>query len=163
MKKLTVILATILLPAVLLGQFNPPGCNDLTVENIQMDDDTANLMKITISNSCTSCTSGLNGCVYEELRVVKTVSPFDTIAASNCFCLWSPDNSSQRMYSINSTVTSFPPLTDIRVSLMSCECDIIPFSTTLGVLSNEISDSINIYPNPMVNEFTIQNKSSQQF
>jgi hypothetical protein len=157
MKKLTIILAFTLLPAVMFGQFNPPGCTDLTVENIQMDNDTANLMKIIISNSCTNCSSGINGCVYLELQVVKTIFPFDTIAASNCWCFLSPDNSSQKIYSINSTITVIPPLNDIRVSLYAggCGCDTIPFSPALEVSPDQIPASVHVSPNPFFDDLSI--------
>ena len=161
MKTTMTFLLTLILSVNVSGQ-NNPGCNDLTIENIIMDDDTANFMKITISNSCPNCLSGLSGPVYMELRVIRIVLPFDTIAASNCWCLQSPNNSSQRIYSIYSTISSLPPISDIRVSLIG-GCDTIPFSTTLGIANNVIESDCFIFPNPSNSELNIQINSTKQF
>lgn len=147
MKITITFILTLTFSVNVFGQASP-SCNDLIVENIQMDDDTVNLVKVTISNSCSTCASGINGCVYSELRIIKTVSPFDTIASSNCFCLWSPDNSNQKTYFINSTVSSLPSLTDIRVSFMNCGCDTIPYSITLKINENILENNYSISPNP---------------
>ncbi len=166
MKQPTLILISILLPTLVAGQIINPGCNDLTVENIQMDDDTANLMKVTVSNSCSTCTP--NNCVYMEVRVIRTVVPFDTIASSNCYCEFSPPNGGgQRTYSLTATVTSLPPLNEIRFSHPCGSfggCDTVPFSPTLGILANEIYNSINIYPNPFIDtiSITIQQQNAKQ-
>jgi hypothetical protein len=133
-----------------------PDCNDLTVENIQMDDDTVNLMKVTISNSCSTCAIG----VYCDLRVIKTVSPFDTIAFSDCYCLSSPDNSSQKTYLISSTVSSLPPITDIRVSFYGLDCDTIPYRITLGENVNIVENCYSIFPNPFSSATTLQTTSN---
>lgn len=157
MKIAITVILTLLFAVNIMGQ-NNPDCQYLTVEDIQMDNDTANLMKITISNSCSTCSSGLNGCVYLELSVIKTVSPFDTIASSSCWCLITADNNSQKTYSVTSTVASLPSISDIRVSLYAgeCGCDALPFSTTLSVLNNKISEAIDIYPNPFSSSTILQ-------
>src|SRR5436190_8716433 len=130
MKKLITILLTGLLPSLMLGQVINPHCTELTLENIEMDNDTADLMKVTISNSCSNCT--LNGCIYADVRVIRIVSPFDTVATNGCPCAVSPLNGGQSTYSLTATVTSLPPLSDIRVSFRCSGidgCDTIPFST----------------------------------
>ncbi|GEM_PF-4317109 len=161
MKKAIIFILSVLFPEFISGQFISPGCSDLKVENIQMDDDTAGLMKITISNSCINCASGLNGCVYEELRVIRNVFPFDTVASSDCLCLSSPENGSQKVYSVIATVTAVPPLSEIRVSLMNCECDNIPFSSSLGVAAMESDNSLSVYPNLFDGKLYIQNNTSR--
>src|SRR5687768_13705704 len=117
MKSFRLLSAFLLLSFLWKTQFNPPRCNYLSVPAIMMDNDTANLMKVTIANSCSNCASGLGGCVYMQLKVIRIVSPFDTIAGTTCWCLWSPNNNSQRTYSIPATVSVLPPLSDLRVSL----------------------------------------------
>ena len=127
--KTTVSFALFLLIHSLSAQQTNPNCNHLKVEAIQMDNDTANLVKVTLSNNCSTCASGINGCLYRDLRIIKTVFPFDTLASSSCFCKWSPDNNCQKTYGIMSTAPSLPALNSIRVSLAtwSCGCDTIPF------------------------------------
>ena len=158
MKTAITFFLTFIISVNLSGQTNPD-CNYLTIENIVMDNDTTNLMKITISNSCSSCASGISGCVYLELQVIRTVSPFDTIASSSCWCLLSPDNSSQRTYNIYSTISSLPPISDFRVSLYAggCGCDTIAFSQTLGINQNVVENNYLIFPNPTNNNLTIKN------
>lgn len=118
--------------------------------------DTTGKLTITISNSCSNCASGLNGAVYCELDIIKTVPPFDTIASSDCLCLWGPDNNNQKTYLLNSRVADIPSLTDIRVSFAYCGCDTIPFSTILGVNANKLENNYTIYPNPFSSSLTLQ-------
>lgn len=149
----------------LSAQTANPDCNHLLVTNLQMNNDTANLMKVTIHNTCSSCASGLNGCVYMQLQVIRTVSPFDTLASSNCWCLWTPNNNSSRTYSVNAQVSSLPPLSNIRVSLAtwSCGCDTIPFATLTDVRTAEANNTIQIYPNPIRDIMEIRNTDEGAF
>ena len=159
-----IILISLMMSAKLtFGQIINPHCTELTVENIVMDDDTANLMKVTISNSCTTCT--LNACIYVEVRVIETVFPFDTIASSNCFCGIS-NNGDIITYALVSTVATLPPLSNIRVSFPCGSgggCDTVPFSATLGINTNVTSDKYYVFPNPTGNELNIQINSSEIF
>lgn len=150
---------------ILSAQPINPDCNHLQVTGLQMDNDTANLMKVTIHNTCSNCASGLNGCVYLQLQVIRTVNPFDTIASSNCWCLWTPNNNSSRTYSLNSQVTSLPPLSNTRVSLAtwSCGCDTIPFATITDLRTSESTNTIQIYPNPVHDFMQILSSESDAF
>lgn len=156
------VLLTVLLFFSLTALFSQavnPNCKHLQVTNLQMDNDTANLMKVTIHNTCSNCASGLNGCVYMQLQVMRTISPFDTLASSNCWCLWTPNNNSSRTYSVNAQVASLPPLSNVRVSLAtwSCGCDTIPFLTITDVQTSEANNSIQIYPSPAYDLMEIRN------
>jgi Secretion system C-terminal sorting domain len=150
MKKIAFSLVSSLLSLMLMAQSPNPNCSNLRVSNIHMDNDTAKLMKVTLSNTCLNCASGINGCTYMQLEVIKTVSPFDTIASSKCWCMWTPNNNSQRIYSIVSTLATLPALNTIRVSLeaWTCGCDTIPFALTTDINSQEVMNTIQIYPNP---------------
>jgi hypothetical protein len=117
-----------------------PDCNTLLVSQVQMDTDTADLMKVTIKNTCSNCATGFNGCVYLEMKVIRTVAPFDTIAATNCFCHYHAPNGGQRTYLLfDSQVTTLPPLAQLRVSIPFCGCDTVPFEA--GLVSGLGSDS----------------------
>lgn len=139
-----------------------PNCSQLTVESIQLDNDTGNLMKVTISNSCSNCASGFGGCLYYDLKVIRTVAPFDTIAVSSylntplssCYCLQSPDNNAQKTYAIITNVSTLPPLSDIRVSFICGVdgCDTIPYAAALGIENSAMMNYISIFPNP-ANDF----------
>ena len=161
MKTTITFFLTLVFSISLIGQ-SSPDCSNLKVENIQMDDDTANLMKVTIRNNCSNCASGLNGCVYSELTVIKTVSALDTIASSKCLCLWSPNNNSQRTYLINSTVATLPPLNSIRVSFMNCGCDAIVFNLSTGIPKNTAEVTFDVFPNPFSSTTTLHIDSPLQ-
>jgi hypothetical protein len=155
MKTTFTLILTLLFTVNVSGQ-TIPDCNYLTVEDIYID--STGDLAITISNSCSTCASGQNGCVYMELKMIRTVSPFDTIAESNCSCLISPENNSSNTYYVNTAVSVVPPTSDFSVSLTcgSEGCDTIPFSLTSGILSNELSHSIYIYPNPFSSSTSLQ-------
>ena len=144
----------------LSAQLPNPNCSHLRVNNLQMDNDTANLMKVTLANTCTNCASGINGCVYLQLEVIRTVSPFDTLASSKCWCLWSPSNSSQRTYGIVSKVASLPALNTLRVALIAgaCGCDTIPFALVTDLAAEQTENSIQVYPNPVHDFVEISSK-----
>lgn len=109
-----------------------PDCKTLLVTQLQMDSDTADLMKVTVKNTCSNCAAGINGCVYLEIEVIRTVAPFDTIASSNCFCHFHAPNGGQHTYQLfDSKVTALPPLNQIRVSIPYCGCDTIPYEAGL--------------------------------
>jgi len=145
--------------AFTLSAQNNPNCSHLTVDNLQMDNDTANLVKVTLGNSCSNCNSGLNGCVYIELKIIRTVTPFDTIAESNCYCNWSPNNNSQKIYAIHSNVSSLPPNNTLRVSFQAgiCGCDTLPFKASTGLITHSNSLPYTVYPNPAKNSLVIKN------
>jgi Secretion system C-terminal sorting domain len=149
MKKNLLILVFLIQNFYVFAQLNTPDCTFMKVDAIQMNTTQPNKMDITISNSCLNCFSGVSGCVYLELQVVQTIEPFAVIAASNCNCLWTPNNNSIKSYSIDAAVSEIPNLNTIKVSLVAfeCGCSDLPFSTNLG-LSNFTNEKIKIYPNP---------------
>lgn len=143
---------------------NNPNCSHLTVDKLEMDNDTANLVKVTLGNSCSNCSSGLNGCVYLELKVIRTVAPFDTLAESKCFCKLSPDNNAQKIYGISSKVSSLPPINTLRVSFLAgvCGCDTIPFKSATNLVAQSAPQPYSVYPNPAKTVLVIRNPQGKQ-
>jgi len=157
------IIQTILLFTLTIASASAqmPDCDDLTVEEIYMD--TPGVVAVTIRNTCYDCVYGGLGCVYNEMEIVRTVEPFDTMAASGCWCLnWHDPNTEGELktYFLNTTLTGLPPVSEMEVKVTGCACDSIPFSPDLS--SNEVSDSgnnIRLFPNPVKDIFYLTNIS----
>jgi hypothetical protein len=139
-----------------MGQ-SDPSCVDFVVDSIAITPLTGQ-MQVTIKNNCTNCSSGLNGCVYWEMKVIRTVVPFDTIAATNCWCLQTPNNNTSKNYAFLSSVPVLPPLNELRVSLLCgiLGCDTIPFSAALQLSAIQKEATLPIVPNPIKDEVSIQ-------
>ena len=162
MKPALIFLLSLLAANHVYGQITTPGCTDLTVQQINLVPLTGQV-EVTIQNDCDTCGSGILGCVYMELRIIRKVAPFDTIAASDCYCYISPNNNSQSTYAAQSSLTSLPPLHEIRVSL-TCTgegCDSIPFSAALlGSPSRAVTDRVAVSPNPVGEELSFRSTYS---
>ena len=161
MKAIFTLLIAFCLSANLLSQ-EAAGCDDWRVEEIYID--TPGQLAVTISNSCSDCLSGLQSCVYYELQVSRTVFPFDTVAASGCWCLIGPANESSETYLINTTLSSLPPISQLKVSLLcgAESCDSIPLSSALGTLTNSQIRSVKVYPNPAGDFLIISSTRSEK-
>ncbi len=144
---LALVLLIILTTRFSYGQSGPVSCNDLVVENLEMENDST--MKVTIRNNCDTCNWG----AYCDIRIIQNST--DTIANSNCMCLFSPGPDTLTEYFLPSSVTSVPPIDQLRIS-HTCVCDTIPFSPSLGWNSYPGKETISIYPNPSSNIVTIQ-------
>ena len=132
MKLRILLLFAIVFDGKAYSQAPNPDCSSLLVSQVQMDTDTADLIKVTVKNTCANCATGINGCVYLEMRVIRTVAPFDTIAATKCYCHYHAPNGGQRTFLLfDSQVTVLPPLDQIRVSIPNCGCDTIPYEAEL--------------------------------
>ncbi len=158
MRKIIFFLSAICLSVNTFGQ-PYPDCNDLQVESINMSDE----LSITIRNTCYDCSYGLMGCLYSEMKIVRTVAPFDTIAASDCYCLnWEDPNinGDLQTFLLNTNVAFLPPLADLQVQMIGCGCDTIPLSQALlNITPNSKENNYFIFPNPAKNEIHISNLS----
>jgi len=138
---------------------NPwPDCNDMTVENLNLDP-VAGTLDVTLYNNCLSCASGMSGPVYCEMTVIHNVAPFDTIANSACFCFITPNNLASAVYTLPTTVSNLPPVSEIMV-LMFCGsggCDTLVNSPTLSVFESEPDSHFSIYPNPATDWVSVIN------
>jgi Secretion system C-terminal sorting domain len=156
MKTICSLLIAFLFYTNAIGQ-SDPGCSDLTIESISIAPLTGQ-MSIDVKNNCSNCTSGFNGCVYWEMMVIRTVSPFDTIARSSCFCLQTPNNNTLKQYVLSTSASVLPPLNALRVSFLcgAGGCDSLPLSTalTIPVFQNQVS--LLITPNPVKDQLLIQ-------
>ncbi len=157
MKKTITSLLPILFTLNSIGQ-SDPSCSDFTVQGITLSP-LISQMNVSVKNNCTNCTSGLNGCVYWEMMVIRTVAPFDTLASSNCFCLQTPNNNSLQSYSFLSTATVLPPFNELRVSFMcgpTVGCDSIPVGPALSLQEIQNTAPLFIVPNPIKDQLSIQ-------
>ncbi len=156
MKNIPILPVLLLTNFCVLAQLNTPDCTFLKVDAIQMNTTQPNKLDITISNNCLDCFSGAAGCVYLELEVIQTIEPFAILAASNCYCNWTPNNSTQKTYSIDTNLTTIPDLDTIKVSLFAgdCGCSNVVFNSNLKVTEFD-NDSIKIYPNPSASTINI--------
>ncbi|MCZ2356458.1 MAG: T9SS type A sorting domain-containing protein [Bacteroidia bacterium] len=158
MKNILPFLIAVFISGNALGQAYPD-CNDLTVESINID--TAGDLLITTRNTCYSCAYDLTGCLYSEMIVVRAVAPFDTLAATNCYCLhWDDPNTNGELqtFILNTNITTLPSVSEIQVRMVGCGCDTIPFSQTLSSVATEIiENNYSIFPNPTKNEINIDN------
>lgn len=148
-----------LLSIYTFGQNSYPACDDLIIEAIQIDS-SGNLI-ITNRNTCYDCRYGLDGCLYSEMLVIRSVFPFDTIAASECYCLfWDDPNLKGELqdFSLNMQTSSLPPVSELQVRMIGCGCDIIPFSQSLSDNTTSVqSDSFIIFPQPASDKVFISN------
>ena len=135
-----------------------PDCNDLIVNNIQLDD-ANDVVNVTLFNTCSNCASGINGPVYCEMALIHNISPFDTIATSSCFCNMTPDNNSTMTYTMASNATSLPPFNEMTVIFFcgSGNCDTLSNSITISVDEPfGAADDVYIFPNPSGDVFHLQ-------
>jgi Secretion system C-terminal sorting domain len=142
---------------------NPwPDCNDMTVENLNLDP-VAGTLDVTLFNNCLSCASGTSGPVYCEMTVIHNVAPFDTIANSACFCFQTPNNLSSAVYTLPTTVSNLPPSSEIMV-LMYCGsggCDTLLNNPQLSIAEGSVSIEFLIFPNPASETVTVAFKAIQ--
>ncbi len=160
MKTFCTLLVAFIFYANAIGQ-SDPGCSDFTVQSITLSP-LISQMNVNVKNNCTNCTSGLNGCVYWEMMVIRTVAPFDTLASSNCSCLQTPNNNSLKSYSFLSTATVLPPLNELRVSFMcgpTVGCDSITASTALSLQEIQNTAPLFIVPNPIKDQVLVKAQS----
>lgn len=146
-KLLTSIMLIILTTVFAFGQGGPVTCNDLVIENLEMHNDST--MKITIRNNCDTCNWG----AYCDIRIIQNST--DTIANSNCMCLFAPQPDTLTEYFLPSKVTTVPPINQLRVS-HTCACDTIPFSPALGIILQTKKEKNFIFPNPFSTQTTFQ-------
>lgn len=156
MKKTLQFLGIILFCSNLSYGQDYPNCSHLTIESINITGE--GYMDVEVSNSCSDCISGIEGCLYAEMIVVRTVPPYDTVAAADCHCFMSPDNNSSYTYIITTSLTELPPLSDLRISF-GCGaagfCENIPFSENLLDTSKNTTQGISVYPNPSTDKIRI--------
>ena len=146
-----------LIPSSCLQAQSYPGCLDFEVTGLTASPQ-AGKVYVSLANHCGSCSSGLNGCVYWEMRVIRVVPPFDTVAASQCHCLWPPDNNSSRTYTLN-TFKKIPPPDSLRVSFRCGQsgCDTLSQGMVVNLLhANKHKQSV-LYPNPTADYITLSN------
>lgn len=98
-----------LLPVLAQAQTNWPDCNKMVVNNVVLANDS---LHVTLYNNCTDCDAGMDGPVYCEMRVIRTVAPYDTLALSDCYCFFTPDNQSALTFSVKANVQQLPAFTD---------------------------------------------------
>ena len=138
---------------------NPwPDCNDMTVENLDLDP-VAGTLDVTLYNNCLNCASGISGPVYCEMTVLHNIAPFDTIARSACFCFVTPNNLASAVYTLPTTVSTLPPAGEITV-LMYCgsgSCDTLINSPTLGLSDVSVETQFLVYPNPATEWISLLN------
>jgi hypothetical protein len=157
MKTIAALLTSFVLSFNAVSQ-SDPGCADFTVQSISIAP-LISQMNITIKNNCANCASGLNGCVYWEMIVIRTIAPFDTIASSSCYCFQTPNNNSVKNYSFLTSASVLPPLNELRVSFMCgplVGCDTVPFSSALLLSSVQKESALSILPNPIKDYVSIQ-------
>lgn len=141
-----------------------PDCNDLVVNNIQLDD-VNDVVNVTLLNTCSNCASGINGPVYCEMALIHNISPFDTIATTSCFCNMTPDNNSTMQYTMQSTATSLPPFNEMTVIFFcgSGNCDTLSNSITISVEEPFTpSDEVYLFPNPAKDLIQIRTGNGEQ-
>lgn len=133
-----------------------PDCNDLVVNNIQLDD-ANDVVNVTLLNTCSNCASGLDGPVYCEMALIHNISPFDTIATTSCYCNMTPDNNSTMQYTMQSTATSLPPFNEMTVIFFcgSGNCDTLMNSPQLSVSNIHAENLFAIHPNPATSHINI--------
>ena len=139
-----------------------PDCNDLTVQDIEIDS-VASTMDVMLFNNCSNCASGINGPVYCEMKVIRKVAPYDTLAESNCFCFVTPDNLSYNTYTLTSYVNTTPPINEIKVIFYcgSGLCDTLQINPSLTTAENLLNNKITVFPNPNSGEFVIHFSSNE--
>lgn len=147
MKRVITILIVFFQSVYLVAQ-SSPDCSQLQVENISLTD--SGYIVVELSNSCTDCSTGIEGCVYGEMKIIRRSDPSDIIAASNCYCLMTPPNMGVSTYLIPSSATVLPHISEMRVYFNCgnvCK-DIEVSENALHISENELKNKIKIYPNP---------------
>jgi hypothetical protein len=139
--------------SVMKAQAPFPDCTNLLVDSVYLS---GTDLRVVLSNTCSTCASGINGAIYLEMVVTRRSNPTDTFARTNCWCYSSPDNNSQLAYTIPTLAASLPPHSDIKVALHTL-CADIPFKIPSSIRStgesnreafySEHSHSIVIYNN----------------
>jgi len=119
-------------------------CGHLLVVDIQTGDA---VMNITVFNSCDNCATGEGGPVYCEMRVIRTVAPFDTIAASNCYCLFTPPENGSLTYPLQIMSLPDPAPGEFRIEFIAC-CDNLTIADPLSATGNNDKSILKIFPNP---------------
>ena len=148
MKRFVIHTVFVLAALSVCGQIAPyPGCNELTVTSVSVSG--SGTMTVNLHNSCANCASGMDGCVYYELKVIRDVAPFDTLGESDCFCHVTPANQSSKTYTIKGYVSNLPPAGQMRVSLFcgTGSCEDIPHAIT-STEKNSGNGTV-FYPNPV--------------
>lgn len=158
MKPIALVLLLLAISQSIYAQTYPT-CNDLSVDALSID--SAGNLHLTIRNTCYSCSYGGLGCVYNEIKVLKTSQPQSVIAESNCFCwYWADPNTHGEFQSFTfpSTMSALPPLSEIEVHVIGCGCDVIPFNPSLSIENNQSLPAIQMsfFPNPANQSLYIQ-------
>src|SRR5690554_3566959 len=154
MKKVIILLTVCFHSFCLMAQ-SSPDCSQLKVEKISLTD--SGYIAVELSNSCTDCWTGIEGCVYGEMKILNRLDPLDILGASNCYCLMTPPNEGVSTYLIPSSVTALPPLSDIRLYFNCgnvCE-DIAISENALSISETELKSKIQLYPNPSIEEIRL--------
>lgn len=148
------ILLAILLPVFCGRAQNEPDCTNLEVTSISVPAQTGK-MEVRIANLCGNCSSAMNGCVYWELKAIRKTAPFDTIAASQCYCLQTPANKSSFNYTIN-LLGQMPALNEMRISFKCGQagCDSIDFAIIVNNAHHATVQTL-IYPNPVSDHISV--------
>ncbi len=135
---------------ILKAQADPPDCRHLVAEHITLSNAEPGMMEITLSNSCTDCSSGIDGPVYCELVLVNSLG--DTLGASRCYCLVTPVNGGEAVYLIQSYTTVLPSSEELRV-MLNYQCDDIPIRSVASASGETAySDGFTLYPNPVADQ-----------
>ena len=125
-----------------------PDCDDLFVQDISMDS-VAGTVDIKLFNQ----SPAWNGWPYCEMLLLRNISPFDTLAESNCFCLMTPNANTSQIYTLTANVNSLPPMNEMYIKFYcgGGNCDSLLIDPPLGIYQTK-DEEIKIYPNP-VNDF----------
>jgi len=161
MKKVILILA-ILLKSFLADAQIYPDCSHFKVEKISVTD--SGYIALELSNSCTNCLSGIDGCVYGEMKIINRFDATDIIAATDCYCLMTPPNEGISTYLIPSSLNALPPVSDMRVFFHCGEmCQDIVISGNALHTSGKLPDnSFRVYPNPISDRINLEYESAVQ-
>jgi hypothetical protein len=149
------ILVSLLLRCLGARAQNNPNCNHLEVISLSASAP-AQKMYVGVTNRCDDCSSGFNGCVYWEMRAIRMVAPFDTIAASQCYCLQTPNNKASLNYTLN-VLSKVPPLDSLRISFTCGQdgCDTLAYGMVVKLNSMFPQKQGAIYPNPASDYVTL--------
>jgi hypothetical protein len=156
MKRLLIIAFVLFFVKSVLAQPNLV-CSDYRIESISLTD--SGYIAVWMSNSCSDCSSGIDGCLYAEMKIINRADDTDTIGATNCYCLMSPLNGNQRLYLVPVSITALPDISGLRFYFF-CSlpfCEDVSISENALSISQEVSKSqFKIYPNPTNNIFNIE-------
>ncbi len=146
MKKVMTILFIFFQSFCLMAQ-SSPDCFQLKVEKMYLTG--SGYIAVELSNSCTNCWTGIEGCVYGEMKIINRLDNL-VIGESNCYCLMTPPNSGVSIYLIPSSSTVLPPVSDIKLYFHCGNvCDDIEISeNALSIAEINLKAQFKIYPNP---------------